>query len=64
MIDDLDGIIADLRRRHPDFPDDTVARLVLRTARQVSDQPSRDRLAAVHREADRQLAYAEQIGES
>jgi hypothetical protein len=61
MTDELDSVITELRQRHPGFPRDTVARLVCRTAEQLRDQPFHDRLAVVRHEAERQLAYAEQI---
>jgi len=64
MLDDLDTVIADLHQRHPRFPSATVARLVSRTAQQLHDQPSHDRLVVVHHEAEQQLAYAEQIPEA
>jgi len=64
MIDDLDTVIADLQQHHPQFPRDTVARLVCRTAWQVHPHAPHDRLAVVRHEAEQQLAYAEQIPEA
>jgi len=61
MTDDLDPVIAELRERHPRFPRATVARLVCRTAEQLRDHESQDRLAVVRHEAGRQLAYTEAI---
>ena len=61
MTDDLDPVIAELRQCHPRFPRDTVARLVCRTAAELHDHPSPDRLAVVRHEAGRQLAYTEAI---
>jgi hypothetical protein len=64
MINDFDTVIADLRRRHPRFPRDTVARLVRRTAEQLTEGAPHDRLAVVRHQAEQQLAYAEQIPEA